>query len=644
MLAAVITFCYAAQVSAEPRYVPHEDPGALDDYVDKQALLLYYSDILTLIYQGDYDAAADLIDKLKYAHIPEEQRLLLEEYGDLIDGLQEVITSSSEFLDSASSLIAQYRLDEAGEQLDKAQSILTQMEALLLNIDGDTESVGDVLGVFESIPSSLLRLAYDALENSVGLIWDLETELSDLRELLQRTIETLRAKNLQPTELTIALSPDRAFVGDSVSVSGALSSQGESLSSRKITILMDGVVCGETATDKDGTFRYEITVPFKYVPIITLRALYTPATNPDLDQYLPAASATASLSVDFYQTELTLDVPSSVYVGMPFTISGEAGWEQDGGFEARTLRISLDGVLLDTISVSTGEFNLETSVDIGTTLGVHIVEASLVSNGRYAGASAQGSVTVIKAPPQVTLDVPGFVVLPGHVAISGTVTSELPIKGAEVRIDFVGKSVTTVVGDNGRFNASISVGMKWGLLGFYDLTASVFPAEPWNADVAVKGRVFALGIANLLTIALSLAITVTLGSIAYTHRRRRRKELQKGQAQPHVPAAGMEPATAEAVGPRSDMTGNKGGVLRAYAAAVQAIERRGLGKLEPYMTMREFLSAAAPALHSAEDSFSRLTSLAERALYSSHEVEDLEVTAAQQIAASISEVMQRGLS
>ena len=432
-------------------------------------------------------------------------------------------------------------------------------------------------------------------------------------------------------------------MGDSVSVSGTLFSQGKSLSNKKVTILADGVSCGEALSSNKGAFKYELSVPFKYSPLITLRALYTPA-GADIDSYLPGASAPVGLAVEFYNTEISINAPPEVYLGLPFTLSGEAGWDGAQSPASRVLKVFLDSDLISAVNVSTGPFQIEAAIAVGMPLGGHTIRAEIYPDGRYAGASDEEPVNVVRTPPQVTLDAPGFVVLPGHVAISGTVTSDLPIKGAEVRVDFVGESVTTVVGDNGRFNTSISVGMKWGLLGFYDLTVSVFPSEPWNADVAVKARVFALGIANLLTIALSLAIAVTLGSMAYTRKRRRKRALQNKRGLPYAPAARGGPAPVEAVKPRSDIVGNKSSVLRAYAVAVKAIERRGLGVLEPHMTMREFLSAVSPALRSAQDSFSKLTSLSERALYSGHEIEDAEAAAAQQLAANVSEVIRRGLS
>ena len=101
ILAALVTLCLAAPVAAEPRYVPHEDPETAVDYIDAGALLQYYTAILTRIDQGDYAGALGLIDKLKYAHIPEEHRALLEQYSGMLSELPDALSSGREMLDLA---------------------------------------------------------------------------------------------------------------------------------------------------------------------------------------------------------------------------------------------------------------------------------------------------------------------------------------------------------------------------------------------------------------------------------------------------------------------------------------------------------------------------------------------------------------
>jgi hypothetical protein len=628
-------------VSAETGYIPHEDPNAAIDELNQDAILLYYAQILMQIDQGDYASAVKMLDKLKFAHIPDAQRQLLEKYSGLIGELPDSISSSRELLNLATSLIAQYRLTEAGETLDEADGLVDQLSIYLSDIDKDTEKIGSAFDVFTAPNGSSLNISYTTLVNSVGQIWKIEDEITNLRGLLKSNLTAALAKNLQQTNLTIALSPSSAYVGDNITVSGSLSAKTSGLSGRNISILLDGRIVAATITEPGGRYTASIQLPYKYVSSMTVRALYIPAGS-DLNKYLPAVSPIRNISVLFYKSTIKINPPETIYLGLPATLNGSVTWEQPNGIAARNISIYLDDNLLGTISTGIGTFKLKTAINLNESLGKHTIRAVIADSGRYAGAAYETNVTVSKAPLRIDVNAPSFLVLPGKISITGKVTSDLPFKGGTAVIYFGGKSATVDIQDNGEFSTNLSTGVTQGLLGSQELTVTVNPVEPWNAASTIKVRIFVLNAVNLTGISLCLVAGATIGTVTYTRRKRRRpfRKPVQGQAAPAAiekilsttPAAALQPGSGE---PRERL-------LNIYVRAKDIIEKASAMKMEPHMTMREFSRAIEKRGIAASGNFTKLTSMAERGRYSQHEVENVEAADAEKLLSAIVEDIQRG--
>jgi hypothetical protein len=64
--------------------------------------------------------------------------------------------------------------------------------------------------------------------------------------------------------------------------------------------------------------------------------------------------------------------------------------------------------------------------------------------------------------------------------------------------------------------------------------------------------------------------------------------------------------------------------------------------MEPHMTMREFAAATQKKGIVSAGNFIKLTSMAEKGQYSSHEIEGAEATEAEELLSAIAEGIQRG--
>ncbi|MFQ5873370.1 MAG: hypothetical protein ACE5JL_06175 [Dehalococcoidia bacterium] len=213
VLAATLLFYVPVMAKLAP--VPHEDPATAQSSIGARSVLRYYGDVLALVLEKEYESAEDLIQRLKYAQVPEEYRYIIDRYNDLVRELSGVLDNVDEVLGEASSLIAQYRLDEATARLEEAQVLIGRVEVLLGDIEDATETVASRLGVSAAPAESKVREAYDRLQASVDRLWKLKEELARLQGSLGGEVAAVEEKELQPTAITLELSPMAAFVGRS---------------------------------------------------------------------------------------------------------------------------------------------------------------------------------------------------------------------------------------------------------------------------------------------------------------------------------------------------------------------------------------------------------------------------------------------
>jgi len=130
----VLTAVLLSQATAlsEPTYPPHEDPATAREEMDAYSFLTYYTSILTSISSRNYGDASRLIEQLKFVHIPEDLKYIIQRYNNLTLELTTTLNSLDGLLNDASALLYQYRLQEAYEKLSGASILLGKAEILLM--------------------------------------------------------------------------------------------------------------------------------------------------------------------------------------------------------------------------------------------------------------------------------------------------------------------------------------------------------------------------------------------------------------------------------------------------------------------------------------------------------------------------------
>ncbi|HEY82606.1 MAG TPA: DUF4129 domain-containing protein [Dehalococcoidia bacterium] len=609
---------------AQPANIPHENPEAIKSSPDPAALLLSYGEIFSLASIRQYDDAQSLLQELQRANIPDELRYLADRYRTLSQRLFATLDNLELTLDEAAALLATSQLEEAEEKLASAKTAAREAQLLLGDIETATGAMADILGVFAASATERLRGAYDRLEASLERLRELLDELARLQQSLAHQYQIILMR-LIPTELSLSVAPSSVFIGESLTAWGRLSNTGP-LPQREITILLDDKPLARATTSAAGSYLASITIPYKYVAKMTLRAVYLPSGD-DIGTYQASKSPLVAIDTRFYPTSLEVSAPETAYPGLPITISGRVSSTTDG--VSRTLQVLWDNAKLAEETVK-GKFDLEITTPEGAQTGKHELTVLVAPQGRYAGARERLSIRVFRLPIQIDVQLPRLIILPSAIRASGRVSHNLgAVKDARVSLAFKGASAVTKTAADGSFSTSIEAPLDLSLVGPKELTITVSPAEPWYAPLEVRRQTFTVNPANL---GLLLAGFLSLGLLVYKRVRAPKPEAQKTTPQPQAEEI---PALTPPPRPRGELAGTRGKVLAAYTSALEMVERRTAMAMAASTTLREFLKAAASRLPDIAEPFTELTTLAELALYSARELDETTATRAEQLASTI---------
>ncbi|MFQ5873371.1 MAG: hypothetical protein ACE5JL_06180 [Dehalococcoidia bacterium] len=413
----------------------------------------------------------------------------------------------------------------------------------------------------------------------------------------------------------------------------------EPLLNRGITILLDGEPVATASTGFYGLFLAEVPIPFSYVPEMMVEARYMPL-DADRDEYLPCISPSREMEVMFYRTELETEAPDEAYPGRPLVVGGEIAWEGEEAPGWRDVKVLLDDDLWATLSTPEGRFEVEVIPDPGVSLGEHTLTVAVEPQGLFANASQEMALNIVTVSPQIDVDAPTFVALPGTIHVSGRVLSPFPLEEARVSLGLGQASTEVETLEQGQFSASLGLGLDLVFVGLQELVVEVEPIEPWHSPVEARVKVFVI---NLTNIGLILAAAASLGVLLHT---RRRGRPGKGEAPPPEapPVAERLAEAAPRAKPGAKLEGIKGRLLEAYMRAADVVEEATRVRMEPHMTLREFLMGTTPMMYGAVEAFAKLTALAERALYSSHAPEVEEAVEAEKLALEVEEVIRGGVA
>jgi hypothetical protein len=643
MLASAFIPCMP--VRAEPSLVPHEDPSAVQSVMDSYSFLAQYSEIFALMSSQQYDNASRLSEQLSHITVPEDLRYVINRYNDLTQQLIGVLNALQSTLDRASSLLDQYRLDEAGQALDQAGVLVAKAQILLGDLKDATLTLSQRLGVFAVSADDKIRQAYNQLQNMLQRLLDLINQYHTLLQRANQRVEEIKSQNLDHTELSLTLNTTKCFVGGYLSASGVLTSKGQILENRAVQLLLDGSEVTTANTDSNGSYHALIRIPYKYVDSVSVSTLYTPLGG-DRGVYLASLSPAIKVQVQFYNTMLNVSVPSVAYPGLSLTIKGDVFSQAGIPLNGRQVKVLLDGAMITQVKTDhTGAFMTKPTIYSHAKLGTHSLTVTVDPEGLYAGVTVKKTFTLQKMPSFVEVNAPSFVTLPSQLQINGAVKSASgPLNGANVQVEFANMSATVKTLSDGSFNLTMDVPLNTVFAGYQDFRVLAQPSEPWQAVAQKNVSVFVL---NSVGMGLALASSLSVGFIMYFRfAKTRSKKAEKSIGTPTVFTLPEEEAPVMVVPaiPETKFEGLKGKVLKAYVEALRAVQSATGESLMLNMTLREYLQASSSKMREALEPFSELTAVAERSLYSPHIPKEEDTEKAENLASTIRRILSGGIA
>ncbi len=642
MFASVFVPCLS--VRADPSLIVHEDPSDAQSVLDSYSFLVQYTDIFAFMSSRQYDNASQLSEQLSQITVPQGLSDVIKGYNDLTKQLINVLNDLNSTLDRAFSFLDQFRLGEAGQELNNAGVLVAKAQILFSDLQDETVTLSQRLGVFSTPVESKIPQAYSQLQSMVQRLKDPIDFFHTLLTRANQGIEEIQSKKLDSTSLSLGLNATKCFVGRYISASGILTSNGSALQNRVVELFLDGNQVASASTDAKGLYFVVIRVPFKYADNVSVSALYTPQGN-DKGVYLASVSPTINVQVLFYRTILDISVTNVAYPGLSLTVNGNVTSQDGAQISERQVKVLLDGsIIAQTETDLTGGFMAKPIIAAQAKLGVHTLAVTADPVGLYNGAAAQRTLTIQKMASTIQVTMPSSIMPPSQIHINGTVKSASgPLNGASVQVEFANvSSITETVGD-GSFNFTIDAPFNTVFVGYQDLTVSAQPSQPWQFATQKTVSVFVL---NSVSVSLALASSLAVVFVMYfkfakTKGRRSEKSTITSTVF-SLPASGVSVTVAPAIS-EMKFKGLKGNVLKAYIETLQAVQTATRISLLPDMTLREYLQASGSKMGEALEAFSELTALAERSLYSPHAPNEKDAEKAENLAIEIGRRLNGGI-
>ncbi len=639
-----IMFCGSAGVVADTEY--HVDPDRVTEAFSGISLLRYYSDSLDFVIQKNPVKTEEFLGLMPFAHVPQSLEKTNGDFAQSAIAVSQSLSEIYQLRDQRSEFMMQSRLKEALALSGTILSGIKQARAELINLEKAAVLTGDNLKVTATPAQSDLRRTYDevmAKIQSVKSMLDFLTdqlrtdptnlddflksgELVDLigADRLEELLKTRQPEDLfQATDLTLKITPLAAFVGDNVNYNVLLTSKGQPLPGRVVSILLNGSPYITATTDANGRCSGWLALPFWYAPTIEVQAFYQPQTA-DFGLYLASLSPTIKVQVLFYQANLEVSVVGKGYPGKEVTLNGKFDYGASPPLVNRTLGIYLDDALISEVTTEVG-LTFALPLDPKMRLGQHSVTMSAPADGRYSPAVASATIEVVTAAPVMILSTPKVALIPGDIRLSGRVYSELgPLNGATVIIDSGSSHTETTTATDGSYDVNLRIGIGLTLIGSQALSIRVVPREPWNASLATDRQMFAI---NFVNCTVASVILLFLG-IYLPRKLGRRLGVYRQRAIGGTGVITRKPSSAHSIvtvkvklpSEVNEEAGTPRNRVYNWYLQVLKLVRKIAGPLpRPQQTMREFAKESGRILGPAVRYFMELTLLVERFFYGTKE-------------------------
>ena len=547
-----------------------------------------------------------------------------------------------EDLGTLSALMGQFRFDEATVLADETYSKLSLADGELERMEEATKTTGREFRVSSAPEGSDLRKSYDEVLARIERI----REMLDLdKDILANFSEILAGELPSLTELSLKIEPMVAFVGDSISFEGGLTSKGKPLAGREIDILIDDSRYITAKTRTDGHYQGTLQVPYWYIPEIDLHALYYPRDE-DIGLYIASLSPVVKLKVLYYEAGLEVTVEDKAYPGLETTVSGKFDYGQSPPLIERKVEIYLDDVFITELKAGE-EFSQEIKLSPELDVGKHTITVSAVAAERYSPVVASAILDVTKAPLILDINIPAVALIPGGIGLGGKLYSEVgPVSGAQIRMGLGKSQVELVSSEDGTFDTEIKMGMGFSLIGSQDLGIQVIPQEPWHATLTTTRNMVVMNMVNcggILILLVFLAIFLPgrlRGRLRMYSWRRARPAIAIAQPEP-APVYSetvLVPALPEESGETDGEPRNR--IFYWYRLILRLVQRMSRALLRPQQTLREFARESSQVLGPAAKYFIELTRMAEKLLYSQYRPSEGDVEKSKQLSHTIEEELK----
>ncbi len=622
---------------AEPTLTPHEDPSITKSTLDAYSFLEEYAAIFALMANQQFKNASQISEKLSHMTVPQELSYIINRYNNITQQLITTLNDLQTTLDTTASLLDQNRLNEAEQTLDHAGVLVAKAQILINDLKDATATLSQRMGVFATAAGSRTQQAYNQLQSMIEKLSALiERYYSLLQQAIQRA-EEIKTQNLDATTLTLALDRTKCYVGDTITVSGKLTSKGTTLGNREIKLFIDKTQVATTKTSSNGNYYTTIKVPYKYVDSIRVNTTYSPEGN-DKNRYLAALSPTITLQLIFYKTSLEISSPDVAYPGLPLTITGKVTDPNGTALTERKVNILIDDTKETQVKTDkNGTFTTKFTINTQITLGKHILTVTVDPQGSYASATRQKTITMQKMATYLQVNAPTFILLPAQIEITGTASAEsTPLKEATIKVEYANITAAIKTQDDGSFNLTIDVPLNTALASNQELIVKVQPNQPWQATAQTTKNIFTL---NTISTSIALASSFSIFAVAYirfTKNKKTKKVPLKTKTITALSApiennlASIQPITNE-----TNFNGTRGKILKTYTEALAAVQTFTNNPLTKTMTLREYAQLTQLKIGNTATEFRELTALAEKSLYSPHEPQPQEIEKAENLSKTV---------
>jgi hypothetical protein len=571
---------------AQPRHVNPEE--VTSPSIDPQFLSSFYQLISSYIMSGNLTGSSDILNHLLNITAPPDIRYILSRFHELAYSENELLRAVYSNLKLARDLALRGDLNGSAAMLNDIYRSLAEANLTYIGLEDAAREVERRVGARAS-------LVLTAIAKMIG---NCSAEASDLNE-------TVRL-NLTKTELNLSSLRTEAWVGDSVQLFGSLRANGTGLADRKVIIVADGREVGSSFTDINGSFSFNLTVPYKYVPSILIYAIFIPNGSDSL-RYRSSVSNNVTLKLK--------------YITPYINISVEPGNVTPGG------NLS--------VNISSSIVNLNASIYVFDMLIKRVLSYYTVIGLRVPDNISEGPYKIL------VLSEPSGVVGPGREEAS------FYVRKIGIKIDFnipsymlaliPYKAKICVIGEGNRSIGPYAAKLSISSLSMETLSNStctnlsfslppLFPSGSLEARVLVipNGTEFRQDSVSTYIVAINpimmlVALLIPIAALlAYRHYRRPKLKVKpKIEEVPEVPKAVEEkrkPSYSESL--KSDDP-----VVKEYIRAVMLVEKATGIQLMPHHTISEYAKIVASKLGDSSELFQRLSYLAEMRLYSSAEVD-----------------------